>query len=122
MWKANLTDAQRAVVMGAGILPFLDSQLTIGDNCMQITEEHIREATGLPIAGISVSPWSGVTVHEANSDALLPDLHAVFSNPHLTVHHEIDDRRAESTAAFVGDRIHEWQDTRSHNNGPLSIS
>lgn len=40
-------------------------------------------------------------VHEANSDALCPDLHAVFSNPQLTVHHEIDDRRAESTAAMA---------------------
>ena len=85
--------AQWAVVMGAGILPFLDSQLTIGDNCMHIMEEHIREATGLSIAVISVSPWSGVKVHEANSNALCPDPYAVFSNPQLTVHHEIDDRR-----------------------------
>ena len=76
MWKANLSDAERAVFMVAGIFPFLnavtyqcssalcaavidfmvDGQLTVGDNRMQITEEHIREATGLPIAGISVSP------------------------------------------------------------------
>ncbi|GLJ11026.1 hypothetical protein SUGI_0140760 [Cryptomeria japonica] len=76
MWEHDLTDLQRGVLVEAGILPFLyavtyrcdtalcaavidfmaDGQLTVGDRRMDITEDQIREATGLPTSGKIVSP------------------------------------------------------------------
>lgn len=76
MWHHDLDPSQQTVIAQAGILPFLkavtyrsdtalcgalidfiaDGQLIVGGNRLQITEDEIQQATGLPNSGKDVSP------------------------------------------------------------------